>query len=114
MSCADSFEPKGCILGSSVEQFTRKVFIRVVTSLVRTLRDEDLTVVQIVVIQLLDTDGAARITALVKTLDVSVSATSRLIDELVRRGMVSRVEDSTDRRAKTLELTARGRQVVDR
>ena len=38
----------------------------------------------------------------------------RLIDQLEGEGLVIRREDATDRRAKTLHLTARGEAMVDR
>jgi len=39
---------------------------------------------------------------------------SRAVDDLVKKGLVTRVEDPDDRRARRIELTAKGREVVDR
>ncbi|HEY6411816.1 MAG TPA: winged helix DNA-binding protein, partial [Ktedonobacteraceae bacterium] len=42
----------------------------------------------------------------------SVSTTSRLLDQLVERGLVSRREDELDRRAKRVTCTERGRTLI--
>jgi DNA-binding MarR family transcriptional regulator len=45
---------------------------------------------------------------------LSLAATGRLVDALVRAGLVSRREDGEDRRIKRLALTARGDDVMSR
>lgn len=47
-----------------------------------------------------------------QTLARSVSATSRLLDQLVERGLVGRREDEHDRRNKRLFITAAGRRFL--
>ena len=42
----------------------------------------------------------------------SVSATSRLLDQLVTRGMIHRREDERDRRAKLVAITEQGRALI--
>src|SRR4029079_5484993 len=51
---------------------------------------------------------------LAEKLGTSTPAMSRAVDDLVKKGLVTRVEDPDDRRARRIELTAKGRQVVDR
>ena len=55
-------------------------------------------------------DAAAR---LAKDVELSPSGLTRLVDRLVTRGLVSRVEDTWDRRVTHLVLTERGRAVRD-
>lgn len=114
MKAAQVLGGSGQILGSPVEAFTRNVFTRVVTALARTMRDEELTVAQIAVLHLLDQGGGARLSALAEALSFSASATSRLVADLVRRGLLTRREEAQDRRAKVVDLSARGRRLVDR
>ena len=38
---------------------------------------------------------------------------SRAVDDLVKKRLVTRIEDPDDRRAKRIEMTPKGRQVVD-
>jgi DNA-binding MarR family transcriptional regulator len=47
-------------------------------------------------------------------LPLSLPATSRTVDDLVRRGMVHRHEDTEDRRMKRIQLTDKGRAVIRR
>jgi DNA-binding MarR family transcriptional regulator len=45
---------------------------------------------------------------------VSLPAASRTVDDLVRRGMIERHEDTEDRRMKRIRLTEEGRAVIRR
>ena len=45
---------------------------------------------------------------------VSLPAASRMVDDLVRRGLVERHEDVADRRMKRVSITRDGRAVIDR
>jgi DNA-binding MarR family transcriptional regulator len=51
---------------------------------------------------------------LAEKLGASTPAMSRAIDDLVKKSLVTRVEDPDDRRARRIELTAKGRELVDR
>ena len=44
--------------------------------------------------------------------DITPAAASQLVDKLVQGGLVQRVEDPNDRRAKLLNLTDKGRELV--
>ncbi len=44
--------------------------------------------------------------------DITPAATSQLVDKLVQGGLIQRVEDPNDRRAKLLSLTEKGRDFV--
>lgn len=101
-------------VGGPLETFTRMMFTRIVTSLARTLRDEALSVGQIAALHLIDQRGTLRVTDLAEELGLSASATSRLVDALVKQGLVGRAEDADDRRVRTLTLTAEGRAFVGR
>ncbi len=46
--------------------------------------------------------------------DITPAATSQLVDKLVQSGLIQRVEDPSDRRAKLLSLTDRGREFVQK
>jgi DNA-binding MarR family transcriptional regulator len=46
-------------------------------------------------------------------MDISPAAASQLVDKLVQGGMVERTEDPSDRRAKLLELTDKGRRLIE-
>ena len=61
---------------------------------------------------LLDDQGERTIKALAGRLGRSVSATSRFVDQLVRRGLVHRREDEQDRRNRWAALGDRGRTFI--
>ncbi len=61
---------------------------------------------------LLDEEGELSIKQIAELLGRSISATSRLIDQLVERGLVSRREDEQDRRMKRVAITEQGRTFI--
>lgn len=70
--------------------------------------DTDLTVTQLATLNLLRGVPPLTVKELAERLGRSLSATSRLVEQLARRGWVSRVEDSQDRRARRISLTDAG------
>jgi DNA-binding MarR family transcriptional regulator len=72
----------------------------------------DLSVSQFRILDRL-TDGAERGTRLADWLSVKPPSLTTLVDGLVRRGLVERAEDPTDRRRVTHTLTRGGRLVYD-
>jgi DNA-binding MarR family transcriptional regulator len=81
---------------------------------VRTMADHDISVAQLATFMLLDAEGSATVGDLAADLGRSLSATSRLIDQLVQRGLVSRREDDRDRRVKRVALTEQGKELIGR
>lgn len=97
-----------------MEQFTRRMFTRIIAALARTLRDEDLSVVQVAALYLVDDRGSARISDIAEEVGRPLPSVSRQIDDLVRRKLLVREEDPDDRRARVLTLAPRGRSFVER
>ena len=105
---APAFDP------AMMEALTRRMFTRIIASLARTLREEELSIAQVAALHLIEERGTMRVGDLAQELGRSAPATSRMIDDLVRRKMVARHEDDTDRRAKALTLAAKGRAFIAR
>jgi DNA-binding MarR family transcriptional regulator len=59
-------------------------------------------------LQVLDRGDEPTIKELAAVVKRSVSQTSRLVDQLVRRGLVERYEDKADRRMRRVRVTGRG------
>ena len=76
---------------------------------VRTLGDCDFSMPQLVTLMLLLEQGEPTIKQVAQTLGRSVSATGRMLDQLVRRGLMSRREDGRARRVKRVAITQEGR-----
>ena len=71
----------------------------------------DISLAQARLFQRLDRTGS-RLTDLAKAAQMSKQAAAFLVDELVAGGYVERVPDPTDRRARLIRITPRGRDVV--
>ena len=82
----------------------------------RVIDESGLTFAQMkVLVDLTSPDEDARtVTALSEELGISVASASRAADGLVRKRLVTRVEDPDDRRVKRLALTAKGQRLADR
>ena len=72
-----------------------------------------LSLSQIKTLQLMSDREPDTIGALAADLGLSLPAVSRAVEGLHKRGLVKRVECSSDRRAKRVSLTAKGRRTVE-
>lgn len=75
--------------------------------------DDVVTVPQLRVMMMIATRGAMNLAAVASALQVNPSNASRLVDRLLRTGMVDRREDPADRRNIALTLTADGQALID-
>ena len=57
---------------------------------------------------------APTVTALADELGISPASASRAVDGLVKKKLVTRVEDEEDRRVRRITLTSRGQELADR
>lgn len=83
-----------------------------VRSFARLCAEAGLTVPQAVVLLNLAGNRTCRVTALGDNLGVSGAAASQMVEKLVNLGLVTRIEDPLDRRARTLSLTETGKVLV--
>jgi len=56
--------------------------------------------------------GACGMSEVSERFDITPAAASQLVDKLVQGGLVQRVEDPHDRRAKLLNLTDKGKELI--
>ena len=78
------------------------------------LRHLELTASQAEVLDVLAEHQPVTLAELGRLLVCELGSPSRLVDAMVRRGLVSRVPHPQDRRAVTVELTERGRELAAR
>jgi DNA-binding MarR family transcriptional regulator len=57
--------------------------------------------------------GACGMSGISERFEITPAAASQMVDKLVQSGYIVREEDPTDRRAKTLNLTPKGRELID-
>ncbi len=100
------------ILARNIGQFRRAIVREFVFNVLRTFVDFDYSLPQLATLLLLEEEGDLTIKQLTEMLGRSISATSRLLDQLVERGMVSRREDEHDRRSKRIAITEQGRKLI--
>ena len=100
------------LLARSISQFRRTIIRDFIFVVVHTFEDFDYSLPQMATLLLLDEEGELTIKQVAELLGRSVSATSRLLDQLVVRGMITRREDERDRRAKRVAITEHGRALI--
>jgi DNA-binding MarR family transcriptional regulator len=76
--------------------------------------ENDLSFSQVNVLMRLYHEGKCGVSQMGEEMGVTNAAASQAIDRLVNMGLIARVEDPIDRRAKQLSLTEKGRRLVDR
>lgn len=88
------------LLVQSMSEFRYIVFGRFASSILCTFKDSDYSLAQVASLFILDEQGELAIKLVAGLLDRSVSATSRLLDQLASRSMITRREDEQDHRAR--------------
>jgi DNA-binding MarR family transcriptional regulator len=78
------------------------------------LYESGLTFPQIIVMYALTWEGPQAISALARTLRLSLAATSQLVDRLVEGELVAREEDPEDRRVRIISMRPHGKRFMDR
>ena len=96
----------------SIGQFRRALVCDFLLSALSSLAAADLSLTQVATLLLLDDAGEHTIKALAERLGRSLSAASRLVDQLVAQGLVHRREDEQDRRVKRVAIGERGRALI--
>ncbi|MCP3799296.1 MarR family transcriptional regulator [Allokutzneria sp. A3M-2-11 16] len=97
-------------LAEEIGTVRRELLSEFVVSVVRGVGD--LQLIQVATLYLLDTGRTPTVKDLADHIGRSVSATSRMVEQLVAKGLAGRREDSEDRRAKRVHLTDEGREFL--
>ena len=100
-------------LHSPVETYMRTLFTQILMSMARNLRHENLSLPQLAALHFVDMRGQIRIGDICDKLVLPQPAASRLISEMVERGLLERREDEVDRRAKVITLSPAGHQLIE-
>ena len=101
------------IINSPIERTTRKLFSMVIERLAVVISKESLSFSQVAALHIIDRVGLININDISNKLNLSVSATSRMIDELVKKEFVERKEDPKNRRVKILSLSPNGENFMN-
>jgi DNA-binding MarR family transcriptional regulator len=101
------------IINSPIERFTRILFSRVIERLAVVVSEESLSFSQVAALHIIDREKSVNVQDISNKLNLSMSATSRMIDELVKKELLERVEDQQNRRAKIISLTKTGEKFMN-
>lgn len=90
------------------------MFSRVIERLAVVISEEALSFSQVAALHIIDQSQEISIQDLSQRLNLSLSATSRLIDDLVNTDFLDRIEDPTNRRSKIVTLTKFGKDFLNK
>lgn len=90
------------------------MFSRVIERLAVVISEEDLSFSQVAALHIIDQSQEISIQDLSQRLNLSLSATSRLIDDLVKTDFLDRIEDPANRRSKIVTLTKFGKDFLNK
>ncbi len=90
------------------------MFSRVIERLAVVMSEEHLSFSQVAALHIIDQEKSISIQDISLRLNLSLSATSRLVDELVKTELLDRVEDQENRRSKILTLTPQGQDFLNK
>jgi DNA-binding MarR family transcriptional regulator len=98
--------PQG--LQDVLAEFAAEVMRYSADDMVSLVRHHNLSMPRVSAMMCVERRGAASISTISERLDLSLAATSQLVDQLVCAGFVTRTEDPHDRRTKLIKLTPAG------
>lgn len=101
------------IINSPFERFTRILFSKVIERLAIVVSEENLSFSQVAALHIIDREKSVNVNDISNKLNLSMSATSRMIDELVKKDLIQRKEDQDNRRAKIISLTTSGEKFMN-
>jgi len=98
---------------SPVEQYERVMFTQIMVSMAKSLRDDNLSLAQVAALHLLGLRPDMRVGDIAEALGMQLPGASKVVADLVERSLCTRREDPTDRRAKVVAITAKGRKLIE-
>ena len=103
-----------------IEQFVQRImdlYPRIIRGFTRQesnyLSRGEITVPQFWALEHLNRSHAGTMSELARFLKTSRAASTGLIDRLIAQGMVARTSDAQDRRIVRIEITAKGRKIIE-
>jgi DNA-binding MarR family transcriptional regulator len=99
--------------GSPLAEYERFIFTQIMLSMARSLRNENLSLAQVAALHLLGIKQELRIGEVAEAIGMQLPGASKVMGELVDRGLCARREDRADRRAKVVSITPAGRALIE-
>jgi DNA-binding MarR family transcriptional regulator len=89
------------------------LFSKVIERLAVVVSEEQLSFSQVATLHIVDRESSVNINDIATRLNLSMSASSRMIDELVKKELIERKEDPENRRSKMLTLSTSGNKFMN-
>ena len=96
-----------------LQRFMHLYMRRTIRDMNAVLREHQLSMPQMGTLHFLSAEGGHSVSAIAEHLNLSLAATSHLVDRLVQRNLLTRAEDAHDRRLKRVELAPDGAALVE-
>ncbi|MBY0383731.1 MarR family transcriptional regulator [bacterium] len=104
---------KASDLGSPIELFTRRMFTQIIRKLSAYLAQGNFSISEVAALHIIGQSEGVSVQNLATELNLSISATSRLITGLVKKGLILRRKDSKDSRARIITCSKKGCTLLD-
>lgn len=103
---------RSAALGEAMLAVRRAMARDFMRAAVQALGERDLTILQFGALLLLEDGQERTVGALSEQIGRSMSATSRMVEQLVKRALLRRQEDPSDRRARRVTISPAGRKFI--
>lgn len=97
---------------AALQQWAEVFMARSMREWMHYIKASELSMPQFSMLMRLNYKGSCGISELSDHLDVTAAAASQQVEALVQKGLLERVENPTDRRAKQVSLSAKGRALI--
>ena len=104
--------PKPSPISQSLREWMDIFMHRSMRGWMRFAKSTGLSMPQFSILMQLHHRGACGMSEISGRFDVSAAAASQLVEKLVQGGYIERTEDPNDRRAKMIQITPRGQELV--
>jgi DNA-binding MarR family transcriptional regulator len=114
---AHSEKPKNSTAASPALDIHRhfEIFMqRSMRGIMGSMKQDGLSMPQIYTLMYLYHEGEVRISDIGVLMDVGKAAASQLVERLVQQGLVERIEDESDRRAKKIRLLPKSLRLIEK
>jgi DNA-binding MarR family transcriptional regulator len=98
---------------SQILRLSEEIFKAIKLSIPPEWLMSDMTVAQLRVLLLLHTEGPSRMSSIANTLGIAVSTATGIIDNLVKKDLVTRRDYAEDRRVVICSLSTQGQQTIN-
>jgi DNA-binding MarR family transcriptional regulator len=114
LTANNSKEPNSKTLVPQILKLSEEIFQKIKLSVPPEWLTSDMTVAQLRVLLLLHTEGQSRMSSIASTLGIAVSTATGIVDNLVKKELVTRGVDHEDRRVVICALSPQGQETINR